>query len=77
LVERGGGTLVDVQGELFELAESDPAAYEPALEVIVRSANDPRILGMAVHLLYADYPSACPGDGTTPKEHDKANSGAA
>jgi hypothetical protein len=43
---------VDMQKALVELAESNPVAYEAAFEVIVRTASDPSILGMALHLLY-------------------------
>jgi S-adenosylmethionine-dependent methyltransferase len=46
------GIMADIQEALFELAESDPAAYEAALEVTIRTASDPSILGMATHLLY-------------------------
>jgi ubiquinone/menaquinone biosynthesis C-methylase UbiE len=46
------GIAPDVQGALFELAESDPATYQAALDVIFSTASDPSILGMAAHLLY-------------------------
>jgi S-adenosylmethionine-dependent methyltransferase len=46
------GIVVDMQKALFELAESNPAAYQAAFEVIVRTASDPSIQGMASHLLY-------------------------
>lgn len=45
------GIVADIQEALLELAGSDPAAYEAALEVIIRTADDPGILGMATHLL--------------------------
>jgi hypothetical protein len=34
------------------LAETDPSAYRAAFEIIVNTASDPSILGMASHLLY-------------------------
>lgn len=37
---------------LAELAESDPQAYQTAMEIIISTANDPSILGASVHLLY-------------------------
>jgi SAM-dependent methyltransferase len=46
------GIVVDMQQALFELADSDPAAYRAAFDVILRTATDPSILGMATHLLY-------------------------
>ena len=44
--------IADIQRALFELATSDPVAYQAAFAIIVRVASDPSILGMAVHLLY-------------------------
>lgn len=44
--------IADIQRALFELATSDPVAYQAAFDIIVRVASDPSILGMAVHLLY-------------------------
>jgi S-adenosylmethionine-dependent methyltransferase len=44
--------VADIQRALFELAEDDPVAYDAAFEVIVHTASDPSILGMATHLLY-------------------------
>jgi S-adenosylmethionine-dependent methyltransferase len=44
--------VADIQRALFELAEDDPVAYEATFEVIVHTASDPSILGMATHLLY-------------------------
>lgn len=38
--------------QLAELAESDPKAYETAIEIIVSTADDPSILGASIHLLY-------------------------
>lgn len=46
------GIVVDIQRALSELAEGNPAAYEVALEAVIRTATDPSILGMATHLLY-------------------------
>lgn len=46
------GIVIDIQRGLFELVEGDPVAYEAALEVVIRTAGDPSILGMAAHLLY-------------------------
>lgn len=37
---------------LAELAESDPAAYEAAMQIILRTADDPSLLGGSIHLLY-------------------------
>jgi len=37
---------------LAELKEHNPAAYQTVLELIIQTANDPSILGMAGHLLY-------------------------
>ena len=44
--------IADIQRALFELATSDPVAYQAAFDIIVRVASDPSILGVAVHLLY-------------------------
>jgi SAM-dependent methyltransferase len=46
------GIVVDIQRALFECASDDPGIYQAALEVIMRTASDPSILGMASHLLY-------------------------
>ncbi len=46
------GIFIDNQRSLIELAESDPKAYEAAFRIVVNTANDPSILGMATHLLY-------------------------
>lgn len=62
------GIIVNNQRCLIELAESDPIAYQAAFEVIVNTASDPGILGMATHLLYvgkktglADGAGGCAG----------------
>ena len=46
------GIAVNSQTTLSELAASDPTVYRTVLDVIVRTASDPSILGMAAHLLY-------------------------
>ncbi len=46
------GIAVNNQKALSELATTDPTAYQAALDVIIQTANDPSILGMANHLLY-------------------------
>jgi ubiquinone/menaquinone biosynthesis C-methylase UbiE len=46
------GIIVDMQRVLAEISESDPEAYQVAFELILRTAGDPSILGMATHLLY-------------------------
>ncbi len=46
------GIVPDLQGELAELKQSDPEAYEEVMQVILCSASDRSILGMSSHLLY-------------------------
>ncbi|MYD50526.1 MAG: class I SAM-dependent methyltransferase [Dehalococcoidia bacterium] len=46
------GIAVNSQRALSDLASSDPTAYQTALDVIIQTAGDPCILGMANHLLY-------------------------
>lgn len=46
------GIVPDLQRQLSELAERNPVGYRAALDVIIRTASDPSILGMANHLLY-------------------------
>jgi len=46
------GIIGDQQRCLSELAESDPEVHQAAFEVVLRTASDPSILGMATHLLY-------------------------
>ena len=46
------GIAVNNQKALSELATTDPTGYQAALDVIIQTANDPSILGMANHLLY-------------------------
>jgi S-adenosylmethionine-dependent methyltransferase len=38
--------------QLAELATSDPKVYERIMEIIIKTANDPSILGASIHLLY-------------------------
>jgi SAM-dependent methyltransferase len=64
------GIAVDLQRALFDLAHSDPAIYEAAFDLILRTASAPGILGMATHLLYVGRkPSAEPLDGDAPPPH--------
>ena len=46
------GITIGIQRSLHELAENDPETYKAALDLIVRTADEPSILGMAAHLLY-------------------------
>ena len=46
------GIVGDIQKSLYELEQNDPATYQVVLDVILSTANDPSILGMASHLLY-------------------------
>jgi S-adenosylmethionine-dependent methyltransferase len=46
------GIVVDIQRAISELAEDDPATYQAAFDLLLRTASDPSILGMASHLLY-------------------------
>ena len=46
------GIAANSRRALSELAKSDPTVYQAVLDVIIRTANDPSILGMADHLLY-------------------------
>jgi hypothetical protein len=46
------GIAAGLEGVLAELAGSNPAALQAALDVIVRTADDPSILGLSSHLLY-------------------------
>jgi len=38
--------------QLAELAETDPKAYAAAMEIILRTAGDPSLLGASIHLVY-------------------------
>ena len=46
------GIVASSQRALSELAISEPAIYQAALDAIIQTAGDPSILGMANHLLY-------------------------
>jgi ubiquinone/menaquinone biosynthesis C-methylase UbiE len=46
------GITIGIQRSLHELAKNDPETYKAALDLIVRTADEPSILGMAAHLLY-------------------------
>jgi ubiquinone/menaquinone biosynthesis C-methylase UbiE len=46
------GILVDLQAILPDLIEHDNPVFQRALDVVVETAADPSILGMANHLLY-------------------------
>ncbi len=46
------GMAVNSQRALSELSTTDPTAYQAALAMIMQTAGDPSILGMANHLLY-------------------------
>lgn len=46
------GIIPDMQGQLAELAVSDPDAHRAMLDVVIRAASDPSILGLSNHLLY-------------------------
>ena len=46
------GIVMDIQKSLYELRKNDSATYKSVLNVIINTANDASILGMAAHLLY-------------------------
>lgn len=46
------GIVVDIQGAMSELAEEDPETCQAAFDLLLDTASDPSILGMASHLLY-------------------------
>ena len=46
------GIAAGLEDALAELAGSNPAAYRATLDVVVRTADDPSILGLSSHLLY-------------------------
>jgi S-adenosylmethionine-dependent methyltransferase len=46
------GIVPDLQEDLAETMRDDPAAYRQVLDVVLRTASDPSILGMSAHLLY-------------------------
>jgi ubiquinone/menaquinone biosynthesis C-methylase UbiE len=43
---------------LAEMAESNPEAYETAMELIINTAHDPSIFGASIHLLYVGQKEA-------------------
>ena len=49
------GITLGVQDALAELAVANPAAYRVALDLVLRTASDPSILGLASHLLYIGH----------------------
>ncbi len=49
--------IPDLQEALAVCATSDPTAYQATLDVIIRLAGDPSILGLANHLLYIGHRS--------------------
>ena len=46
------GIIPDMQSQLSELAVCDPDAHQAMLDVVLRTASDPSILGLSNHLLY-------------------------
>jgi hypothetical protein len=46
------GIVPNKQRILAELEQNDPATYQAALDIILKTADDPGILSMASHLLY-------------------------
>ena len=48
----GESIVPDLQDAMAQLQQSDPVAYQHALDLIVHTAADPSILGMSAHLLY-------------------------
>jgi SAM-dependent methyltransferase len=49
------GITVGLAGAVAELAAEQPAAHQVALDLIVGTASDPSILGLANHLLYVGH----------------------
>jgi SAM-dependent methyltransferase len=62
------GIVVDIQRALFELAETDRAAYEAAFQLVLSTAHDPNILGMAAHLLYVGRRGARPAGARSERQ---------
>ena len=56
------GIAVNSQHALSELATTDPAIYQAALDAIIQTAGDPSILGMANHLLYVGKRMGAPSE---------------
>ncbi len=46
------GIVPDMQRVLYELEQSDQTTYQAVLDIILKTADDPGILGMANHLQY-------------------------
>jgi hypothetical protein len=46
------GIAAGLEDALTELAGSNPAAYQATLDVVVRTADDPSILGLSSHVHY-------------------------
>lgn len=46
------GIVEDLQPEVAEIAAADPELHRRVLDLVVATANDPSILGMASHLVY-------------------------
>jgi S-adenosylmethionine-dependent methyltransferase len=46
------GFVPDLQDAVAQMQQIDPVAYRQALDLILRTAADPSILGMSTHLLY-------------------------
>jgi hypothetical protein len=55
------GIIVNMQRVLAEIVESDPELYQAAFNLVLRTAGDPSILGMATHLLYVGRNASLPG----------------
>ncbi len=52
LLAASEGSSVGIAQALADMEAAAPALYERALHLIVQTATDPSILGMASHLLY-------------------------
>ena len=46
------GIVGDLQRVLFGLEQNDPVTYQAVLDIILKTAADPGILGVASHILY-------------------------
>jgi len=55
------GIIVDMQRVLAEIVESDPELCQAAFDLLLPTAGDPSILGMAMHLLYVGRNASSPG----------------
>jgi SAM-dependent methyltransferase len=47
-----------IQDALAEMAAEDPAAHQTVLDIVIRTASDPAILGASDHLLYVGEKAA-------------------